>query len=83
MYRTLGLADLGASLSCQRDYALTEGFNPTIQLVRTQTIMEGASHCDFRFRLAGGRESDADADLTAQASEHDSISTQSPSDQAS
>ena len=52
MYRALGLADLGASLSCQRDYALAEGFNPAIQLVRTQTIMEGASHCDFRLRLA-------------------------------
>jgi hypothetical protein len=50
MYRALGLADLGRSLSCQRDYALAKGFNPAIQLERTQTIMEGASHCDFRFR---------------------------------
>jgi hypothetical protein len=53
MYRALGLADLGPSLSCQRDFALVEGFNPEIQLTRTQTIMEGASHCDFRFRLRG------------------------------
>jgi L-2-amino-thiazoline-4-carboxylic acid hydrolase len=60
MYRALGLADLGGSLSCQRDYALAEGFNPAIQLVRTQTIMEGASHCDFRFRLAEDKESAAD-----------------------
>jgi L-2-amino-thiazoline-4-carboxylic acid hydrolase len=51
MYRALGLADLGASLSCQRDYALAQGFNPAIQLERTQTIMEGATHCDFRFRF--------------------------------
>ena len=51
MYRALGLADLGGSLSCQRDFALAQGFNPAIQLDRTQTIMEGASHCDFRFRL--------------------------------
>jgi hypothetical protein len=50
MYRALGLADLGASLSCQRDYSLVEGFNPAIRLIRTQTIMDGASHCDFRFR---------------------------------
>lgn len=49
MYRALGLADLGSSLSCQRDFALVQGFNPNIQLTRTQTIMEGASHCDFRF----------------------------------
>jgi hypothetical protein len=50
LYRALGLADLGGSLSCQRDFALVEGFNPGIRLERTQTIMEGASHCDFRFR---------------------------------
>ncbi len=51
MYRALGLADLGGSLSCQRDFALIEGFNPEITLERTQTLMEGASHCDFRFRV--------------------------------
>ena len=50
MYRALGLADLGASLSCQRDFALVQGFNPEIRLTRTQTIMEGAPCCDFRFR---------------------------------
>lgn len=50
MYRALGMADLGASLSCQRDFALIQGFNPTIELTRTQTLMEGASHCNFRFR---------------------------------
>ena len=50
MYRALGMADLGASLSCQRDFALIQGFNPAIELTRTQTLMEGASHCNFRFR---------------------------------
>jgi hypothetical protein len=49
MYRALGLADLGSSLSCQRDFSLIEGFNPGIRLVRTQTLMEGAAFCDFRF----------------------------------
>jgi hypothetical protein len=56
MYRALGLADLGASLSCQRDSALAQGFNPDIELTRTQTIMEGAPFCDFRFRLAGAKQ---------------------------
>jgi hypothetical protein len=51
MYRALGLSDLGASLSCERDGALVEGFNPDITLTRTQTIMEGASCCDFRFQV--------------------------------
>ena len=49
MYRALGLADLGSSLSCCRDFALVEGFNPAITLKRTQTLMEGAPYCDFRF----------------------------------
>lgn len=50
LYRALGMPELGALLSCQRDDALIEGFNPDIALTRTQTIMEGASHCDFRFK---------------------------------
>jgi len=50
MYRRLGLEDLGASLSCVRDFALTEGFSSDIELNRTQTIMQGAEFCDFRFR---------------------------------
>ena len=53
LYRSLGLDDLGASLSCQRDAALASGFNPSITLERTQTIMEGAAFCDFRFRIDG------------------------------
>jgi hypothetical protein len=53
MYRALGLADLGPILSCLRDFALVEGFNPDIGLTRTQTLMEGASHCDFRFERRG------------------------------
>jgi hypothetical protein len=51
MYRALGMADLGSSLSCQRDFALAEGFNSEIRLTRTQTIMGGAPFCDFRFQL--------------------------------
>ena len=50
LYRALGIPELGAILSCNRDYAPIEGFNGTVDLTRTQTIMEGASHCDFRYR---------------------------------
>jgi predicted ArsR family transcriptional regulator len=49
MYRSLGIPELGALLSCNRDFALAEGFSPDIDLTRTQTIMQGAPHCDFRF----------------------------------
>ncbi len=61
MYRALGLADLGSSLSCQRDFSLVEGFNPAIGLERTQTLMEGASHCDFRFVAPAPDEPDRDS----------------------
>lgn len=50
MYRRLGLADLGPILSCSRDGVMIEGFNPDIEFRRTQTLMEGATHCDFRYR---------------------------------
>jgi hypothetical protein len=50
MYARLGLADLGALLSCARDAAMIDGFNPDIAFARTQTIMGGAPHCDFRYR---------------------------------
>jgi L-2-amino-thiazoline-4-carboxylic acid hydrolase len=49
MYRELGLADLGFYLSCNRDATLIEGFNPELELTRTQTIMQGAPFCDFRY----------------------------------
>ena len=51
MYRRLGLEELGPILSCSRDAKMIEGFNPEIEFARTQTIMNGASHCDFRYRV--------------------------------
>jgi predicted ArsR family transcriptional regulator len=51
MYAHLGIPELGKLLSCDRDYALIQSFNPNIELTRTQTIMEGADICDFRFEL--------------------------------
>ena len=50
MYRALGIPELGEVLSCQRDAALIEGFNPGVTLTRTRTIMQGAACCDFRYR---------------------------------
>lgn len=50
LYRALGIPELGAVLSCNRDWALIQGFNPTVELTRTQTIMSGAPYCDFRYR---------------------------------
>jgi hypothetical protein len=50
MYRAMGLAELGAVLSCNRDGAFCEGYDPRLTLQRTQTLMGGAAHCDFRYR---------------------------------
>lgn len=50
LYHRLGLAELGAILSCNRDAAMIEGFNSAIAFERTQTLLGGASHCDFRYR---------------------------------
>ena len=50
MYRAMGLAELGAVLSCNRDGAFCEGYDPRLRLERTQTLMGGAAHCDFRYR---------------------------------
>jgi hypothetical protein len=51
MYRALGSPELGKVLSCNRDFTLIEGFNPQVELTRTQTIMAGADYCNFRYIL--------------------------------
>ena len=51
MYQALGIPELGAALSCNRDFALVQGFNPAVKLTRTQTLMAGATHCDFRYEF--------------------------------
>ena len=50
-YETMGVKQFGYCLSCCRDQPFVEGFNPGITFKRTQTIMEGAAFCDFRFSL--------------------------------
>jgi len=49
-YKAMGLGEIGALLSCNRDGAFCEGYDPKLKLERSQTIMGGASHCDFRYR---------------------------------
>ena len=51
MYKDMGLADIGHLLSCGRDGTFCQGYDRRISLVRTQTIMQGASHCDFRYSM--------------------------------
>ena len=49
-YKELGLSDIGYRVHCNRDRAMVVGFSGELDLSRTQTIMEGAACCDFRFR---------------------------------
>ena len=49
-YKELGEPELGFLLVCSADFTTAEGFGPDIKLTRTQTIMQGASHCDFRYK---------------------------------
>jgi hypothetical protein len=53
-YKQLGEPQLGFLFSCGGDWAMAEGLSPDLELTRTQTIMQGAPHCDFRYRLRTG-----------------------------
>jgi hypothetical protein len=48
-YNDIGAPELGFLLTCSADFAHAQGFGAEINLTRTQTIMQGASHCDFRY----------------------------------
>src|SRR3989454_11791840 len=50
-YDEIGAPELGFLLTCSADFSHAERFGANVQLTRTQTIMQGASHCDFRYAL--------------------------------
>ena len=49
-YKELGEPELGFLLVCCPDFPTAEGIDPDMKLTRTQNIMQGGSHCDFRYR---------------------------------
>jgi hypothetical protein len=55
-YKELGEPELGFLLVCSADFWTAEGVGPDIKLTRTQTVMQGATHCDFRYKRS--RETD-------------------------
>lgn len=55
MYRDMGLGEIGHLLSCQRDGTFCEGYDDRIKLKRKQTIMQGATHCDFDYTFEKDR----------------------------
>lgn len=48
-YQSMGLGHIGHLLSCNRDAVFCQGYDSRISMRRTQTLMGGASHCDFRY----------------------------------
>lgn len=52
-YKEIDAPELGFLLTCSgdTDFFHTEGFGANVRLTVTQTIMQGASHCDFRYVL--------------------------------
>ena len=61
MYREMGLEEIGHVLSCGRDGTFCTGYDPRIKLERTQTLMQGQSHCDFRYRFEADENGAADS----------------------
>lgn len=51
MYKKMDLGEIGHLLSCNRDAAFCLGYSENMELTRTQTIMEGAEFCDFRYKM--------------------------------
>lgn len=50
-FKEAGEPELGMILMCDFDYYIAETGEPDVELTRTQTIMEGADHCDFCYRF--------------------------------
>ena len=54
LFHALDEPALGAALACECDNHMADVVGPELEYSRTQTIMGGASCCDFRFRLKDG-----------------------------
>ena len=49
VFRESGASDIGCATVCHQDFAFAEGFNASIKLVRTKTLMQGDDCCDHRW----------------------------------
>lgn len=55
-FRALGEPELGGLLLCDADVHVAAVGSPDVEFSRTQTIMQGAKYCDFRYRMKAGAE---------------------------
>jgi len=53
-FKEFGEPELGFLFVWSADFPLAEGIDPNIKLARTQTIMQGASCCDFNYKRVHG-----------------------------
>jgi L-2-amino-thiazoline-4-carboxylic acid hydrolase len=53
-FKEIGEPELGFLLVRSADFPLAEGVDPNVKLTRTQTIMQGASCCDFYYKRVHG-----------------------------
>lgn len=51
LFRELGDPEFGRLMVCGIDPPMTAGIGDDLELERSQTLMEGAGHCDFRWTL--------------------------------
>jgi len=51
-FRALGEPELGTLLMCSTDIDIAAAGEGEVSFQRTQTIMNGATYCDFRYRFA-------------------------------
>jgi predicted hydrocarbon binding protein len=57
-FRSIGEPGIGALMTCGVDFAVEKTLRPDWEFRRTQTRMQGADHCDFRWRLRKASPSD-------------------------
>jgi hypothetical protein len=55
-YNEIGAPELGFLLVCEQDYPFNEGMGEGAVLERTQTIMQGSSHCQFHWYWQADKE---------------------------
>lgn len=53
-FRSIGEPEIGALMTCGVDFAAEAHMRPGWEFDRTQTRMQGAPHCDFRWRRRVG-----------------------------
>jgi hypothetical protein len=56
LFKSLGETELGAMLLCDSDAYVAKIGAPDVAFERSQTIMQGATHCDFCYRIKTGDE---------------------------